>query len=127
MNEILLIAVAIIVIIILGILFWLLHENKKLKQRFNILSSFVERNNKDIAGLCLAAVSVDGKLSASNEQIKGIVDKVTDFEKHEPLSSGNQPYYEAIQQVKRGAKVEDLIRQCGLSRDEADLLIRLHG
>ncbi len=125
MNEFFVIAAIVLVTIVFGILIWLIRENKKLKQRFNILSSYVERNNKDIAGLCSAAVFIDGKLSDSHEQLKDIVEKVTDFEQHE--QQGGQPYHDAIQRIRNGATDEELITQCGLSRDEAVLLLRLHG
>ena len=125
MNEILLITFIIITIVIVGVLVWLVQEHKKLRQDYTILSDFVERNNRDIAGLCSAAVSVDGKLSDNNEQLNGIVEKVADFEQHEP--QGSQSYHSAIQRVKNGSNAEELIEQCGLSREEAMLLIRLHG
>ena len=85
----------------------------------------MERNNRDIAGLCSAAVCVDSRLSDNNEQLNGIVEKVTDFEQHEQQTS--QPYHSAIQKVRDGVDAEELIQQCGLSREEAMLLIHLHG
>jgi len=99
--------------------------NKKLRQDFINLSGCVERNNKDIAGLCSAAVFVDSRLSDNNSQLTGIIEKVADFEQHEQPSS--QPYHNAIQRARNGADAEALIQQCGLSREEAVLLIRLHG
>jgi CII-binding regulator of phage lambda lysogenization HflD len=125
MNEILLITIISIVVAMLTVLVWLVFENRKLKQRFNILSSYVERNNKDIAGLCSAAISVDSKLSDSSVKLNDIAEKVTDIKQHDQQAS--QPYQNEIQRVRDGANAEELINQCGLSRDEAVLLIRLHG
>ena len=110
---------------IVGVLARLMRGYKKLRQDYIILSKHVERNNRDIAGLCSAAVCVDSRLSDNNEQLNGIVEKVTDFEQHEQQTS--QPYHSAIQKVRNGADAEELIQQCGLSREEALLLIRLHG
>ena len=125
MDSILLITLIIITISIAGVLVWLVFQHRKLKQDFNFLSDYVERNNRDIAGLCSAAVSVDSRLSDNNEQLNDIVEKVTDFEQHEPQAS--QPYHSAIQMVRNGSNAEELIQQYGLSREEAMLLIRLHG
>jgi len=141
MNEVLLISAIVIVAIIFMLLVWVVLENKKLKQSLSTLENDVERNNKDIAGLCSAAVSVDSRLTNSSEQLKGIVeevtesseklrrivDKVTGLEYHEQQDSSSQSYDSAIQQIHEGANAEELIKQCGLSRDEAVLLIRLHG
>ena len=125
MNEVLLITIISIAAVILAVLAWLVFENRKLKQRFNILSSYVERNNKDIAGLCSAAVSVDSKLSDSSVKLNDIAEKVTNIKQHDQQAS--QPYQNEIQRVRDGANAEELIQQCGLSRDEAVLLIKLHG
>ncbi|MFW5443680.1 MAG: DUF2802 domain-containing protein [Methylococcaceae bacterium] len=124
MDNILLIVI-IIILVNAGVLVWLILQHKKLRQDFIVLSAVVERNNKDIAGLCSAAVSVDNRVYENKEQLKGIVEKVVDFEQHEQQLS--QPYHGAIQRVRNGATAEELIQQCGLSREEATLLIRLHG
>ena len=125
MDNILLIIFLTFALVVAGVLVWLILAHKKLRQDFIILSEYVERNNNDIAGLCSAAVSVDSRLSDNNAQLNGIVEKVADFEQHEQQSK--QPYHSAIQKVRNGADAEELIQQCGLSREEAVLLIRLHG
>ena len=125
MDNILLIIFLTISLLIVGLFVWLIMAHKKLRQDYIILNEHVERNNKDIAGLCSAAVSVDSRLTNNNAQLNGIVEKVADFEQYEQQSK--QPYHSAIQRVRNGADAEELIQQCGLSREEAVLLIRLHG
>jgi len=125
MNEVILIACIVITVIISTALILLFNEHKKLKQRFDTLSTSVEQNNKDIAGLCSAAVSVDSSLLESHEQLKSMKEILTDLEQHEQQTA--QPYYSAIQRVREGAGVDELTQECGLSQDEAVLLIRLHG
>lgn len=141
MNEILLISSILMAVTLFIALVWVVFSYKKLKQELSILRDDVERNNKDIAGLCSAAVSVDSRLLSSSEQLKGVVEKVMDsheqlkdivekvtgFERHGQQESSSQPYHSAIQRIHDGASAEELIKQCGLSRDEAVLLIRLHG
>jgi len=120
-------------VIVVAAVVWLFIEHKKLKQQLTVLTDEAERNNKDIAGLCSAAVSVDKRLLDNCGQLNDIVEKVSGLEQHEheymPESDDNQqqPYQNAIQLVKNGATAEELIQHCGLSRDEAVLLIRLHG
>jgi len=129
MNEVLLIIAIVIIVSVIIVLVWLIIEYKKLKQKVTILSSEIERNNKDIAGLCTAAVSVDNRLTDSHDQLTEIVNKVTDFEQYEQQTIQAQPqsYDDAIQRIRNGASVEELTKQCGLSQDEAVLLIGLHG
>ncbi len=127
MNEALLILSIVINIVVVTAIIWLIAEQKKLKQQLDLLDDDVERNNKDIAGLCSAAVSVDNRLLDSSDLLKDIVDKVTEFENSVQPEPESQPYHSAIQRVKNGANIEELTQQCGLSRDEAVLLIRLHG
>ena len=125
MDNILFVILLTITLVIVGVLARLMRGYKKLRQDYIILNKHVERNNRDIAGLCSAAVCVDSRLSDNNEQLNGIVEKVTDFEQHEQQAS--QPYHSAIQKVRNGADAEELIQQCDLSREEAMLLIHLHG
>jgi predicted nuclease with TOPRIM domain len=125
MDNMFLIIFIIVMISLVGVVFLLSQEHKKLRRDYNVLKDHLERNNKDIAGLCSAAVSVDTRLSNNNEQLKGIVEKVTDFDEQKQQTA--QPYHSAIQKVREGANAEELIQQCGLTQEEAILLIRLHG
>lgn len=125
MEHILLMTLLVIVTIIFIMLAWLIWSYQKLKHKYTALDDHIERNTKDIAGLCSAAVSVDSRLSKNKVQLTEIEEKVTDFEQHGGQSV--QPYHLAIQKVRNGADAEELIEQCGLSREEAVLLIRLHG
>lgn len=166
MNEVLLI-VSMLTIVIMLILGWLLVENYKLKKSLKAVRYYLEQNNKDMAGLCSAAVVVDNKILENREKLAAVLAKLADieraeetkrvdrqtfdqsFEEQEPFvekeendahvqhvidepyesdeEQQSQPYYNAIQQVRDGATEEELIQQFGLSRDEAVLLMRLHG
>ena len=125
MNNILLISLIVITFILVVALVWVVLEQKKLKQDYVQLSHNIERNNKDIAGLCSAAVSVDNRISENNEQLKAVVEQAVEVEQDEQQL--NQSYGSAIQRVRNGEGVEELVHHCGLSREEAELLIRLHG
>ena len=124
MDNILLTTLVIIVIVIVGALVWLVQEHKRLRQDYENLIKSVERNSQDIAGLCSAAVTVDTKLSKVDQQAKNMLEKIDNFEQYE--QQAGQPYQSAIQRVRNGAEVEELVTECGLSREEALLLIRMH-
>ncbi len=117
--------ISVVLILITGLFVWLIQAHRTLRQEVLILREYVEFIKIDVAGLCSAAVSVDNRLTNSNEQLMGVVEKVIDFEKNEHQSSPS--YHNAIQKIRNGASAEELIQQCDISREEATLLIRLHG
>jgi hypothetical protein len=116
--------VFVLVIFIIAVLVWFIQSYFKLRQQFVVLNDSLNAVKADVAGLCSAAVSIDNRLSDNNEQLLDVVEKVDDFENIE--SQSTQPYHSAIQKVRNGVTVEELVQQCGLNREEAVLLIRLH-
>ncbi len=128
MENILLVTLLVFIVLIIAVLVWLVLEIKKLKHELALVSEQVERNNKDVVGLCSAAVRVDARLTDYAKQLNEITDKIEDIDTQgqdqEPQS---QAYHIAIQRVKQGAGVNELVNECSLSREEAALLIRLHG
>ncbi len=124
MDNILLIFFILITIVISGVLVWLLQGHNKLKQDNIALRESLERSNKDVAGLCSAAVYVDTQISENKQQLETIEEKIFELERQKDAS---HPYHTAIQKVRNGADAEELVLQCNLSQEEAILLIRLHG
>ncbi len=110
--------------LILLILLWLALGYMRLKKELHALKEYANRNNKDIAGLCSAAVTVDTRLNDRDQLIKELQQKLTQLNTVETTA---QPYHSVIQKVRSGADLNELMQNCGLSRDEAALLIRLHG
>ncbi len=124
MTNIVLAALGAITFILLLLVLWLLVGYRKLKKELRVLNDFVTRNNKDIAGLCSAAITIDARLNENQEQLVGLQQEMTQL--HTPEATP-QPYHSVIQKVRSGADINELMQNCGLSRDEAALLIRLHG
>ncbi len=91
------------------------------------LEENVERNSQDIAGLCSAAVKVDGSVQQQTHFINEIVGKLTELEQQEPSGYASSPYQNVIARIHQGATAEQLVNDCGISQEEAKLLIRLHG
>lgn len=76
----------------------------------------------ELHGLAESVAMMAGRLEALN-------DKVTTTAQVTPAhgTSGQRAYESAIRLAQRGLPSEDLVSECGLSRHEADLLVRLHG
>jgi hypothetical protein len=117
-------AIAGIVIIVIIALVWLVRAHLKLKRDHHILADIVHSHNKDISDLCTAVLTADGRIASTDEQMSALWAKIADYQHNEPST---HPYSLAIQKVRSGASVSELMQNSGLSQDEAALLIRLHG
>jgi Protein of unknown function (DUF2802) len=105
-------------------LVWLVRTHLKLKHDYQILADIVHGHNNDIADLCTAVLTADGRIAATDEQMSVLCAKMADYQHNE---SSTHPYSLVIQKVRSGASVSELMQNSGLSQDEAALLIRLHG
>lgn len=111
------------------LLIWLVLSHRRLQHEHRALHDFVQRNNQDIAGLCSAAVSVDDHLHSNAQQMLELLDKIGQEQHSAQQQQGgqsDQPYRNAIHSARNGADIEELMRDFGLSHDEAVLLIQLH-
>jgi hypothetical protein len=105
-------------------LVWLVRTHLKLKHDYQVLADIVHGHNNDIADLCTAVLTADGRMAVTDEQMSALCAKIADYQHNEPST---HPYSLVIQKVRSGASVSELMQNSGLSQDEAALLIRLHG
>ena len=78
----------------------------------------------DLAALCRASAGAGEHLVKLEQQQRRIMDRQDQWE----LRAGSErSYQQAIQMVQHGAGAEELVRNCGLTRGEADLIVMLHG
>ncbi|MGY6277697.1 DUF2802 domain-containing protein [Methylomonas sp. MgM2] len=135
MNDVALIAIAaaaLLFVMTASALIYLWRAQQKLKQDVQALTKKLQGSIDDVAGLCSAAVSVDQRLAINESRLEGMLENInmppTPAE-YEEVPEQPQPrgYELAIEKIRRGADVDDLVKSCGLTHDEAVLLIRLHG
>lgn len=141
MNDTLLIAligtIGFASLLLLVIHIKVLRQLKRLQQDYQSLRSQIQRGSDDVAGLCAAAIAVDKRLSASESQLSQLlkaryVPQSAFSAQEEPLvyaekQDAPQGYALAIEKIQQGVNIDDLVKSCGLTRDEAVLLMRLHG
>lgn len=78
----------------------------------------------DLAALCRAAAGEGRRVISIQQQVEGLAERQAAIE----LGASNErPYTRASRLAQEGASIDDLIRTCGLTRAEAELLVMLHG
>lgn len=129
-----LIVLAFVVLVISVAFIRLQRAFKTLKADYDALAAQLRRNTEDVAGLCSAALAVDRRLVSAETQISRFGDDVVVKSQPVAVEPPSESYAEspsgydkAIQMIRRGSDADALVKNCGLTRDEAVLLIRLHG
>lgn len=82
----------------------------------------VDELTRDIAGYQQGTIRMGEELLAVREQVRRLEDKQQRIEQHDPQS---MPYNQAARLVGMGASVEDLTQSCGLSKAEAELIMKM--
>lgn len=130
MIDYLLIAMGIAIALIIGALVWLARVYLRLKRDYQVLANTVQGNTQDIAGLCSAALTVDSRVTSNDKQLSDLLTQLAERQQNDQHQQNDQfahPYSGILHEVRSGASVNELMRNYGLSHDEAALLIRLHG
>lgn len=113
--------------IIAIVLIWLVRAYLSLRSDYQRLSDRINSSYNDLAGLCSAALAVDRRMDMNDEQLQRLWAKLSEIPDYGVNEQPDHPYRSAIQKVRSGASVTELMQSSGLSHDEAALLIRLHG
>ncbi|ALP52706.1 hypothetical protein Tel_05820 [Candidatus Tenderia electrophaga] len=77
----------------------------------------------ELKALYAGAAGQGSHIARIEEQIGQLSDRQEQIDEQDPTS---QSYSEAIELIQSGASVDELVRH-GLRREEAELLMRLHG
>lgn len=111
----------------------------RLKNQHLSLATAFHSNAADLGALCSAALIQDKRIYALEQYLREsvaprvkdvVVPKIgTDMENSgvglpEP---GEHVYLAAIKGIRQGVNAQQLVDEWGMSKDEADLLVRLHG
>lgn len=78
----------------------------------------------DLAALTKASLGAGDHLMQVENRVRRLSERQSQTEMR---AVGDRPYQQAIQLVQTGADADELVRQCGMTRGEADLIVMLHG
>lgn len=80
----------------------------------------IHRLYDDFNAMCAAAVGVDEHLARLEDRTRSLLQRQDNLELQE-ASDGN--YQQAINLIRNGAGIDQLMSDCGLARGEAELLM----
>lgn len=94
-----------------------------LNEKLRLIESEMNRIRQEHRGLSGSTIGLGQKISA----LENSIDRVNDIQEQtvhrDPEFSS---YTHAIKMVEMGATHDDLVKDCGLSKAEADLVLSLH-
>lgn len=123
---------AVAILVVLAMALWLslraLRRADRLERRQALLEAELAAAREALARAEAAA----GETSAASERRHADTEaRLAGIEEQQEqlrlLAEGSGGYGQAIRLARQGASVEDLARDCGLNRGEAELLVSLHG
>lgn len=99
-------------------------ELRLLQERLAERERELDALRNDLGALTKASVGAGDHLMQVEHRVRRLSERQNQTEMR---AVGDRPYQQAIQLVQNGADAEELIRQCGLTRGEADLVVMMHG
>ncbi|MEJ2344744.1 MAG: DUF2802 domain-containing protein [Gammaproteobacteria bacterium] len=94
--------------------------NRRLREQDQRLEALQE----DVRALCAGAVGVDERMARLEQRARRLTERQEQIELRD---SGDRLYAQAVRMVEKGAGVDELVSVCGLSRGEAELMVRMRG
>jgi hypothetical protein len=95
-----------------------------LKNAIASRDTILEKLNNDIRALTAGAAGITEHVGRLEQQLRRVSERQNSMDLRD---SGAQSYDYAMRLARRGAGVDELVKQCGLIREEAELLVRMYG
>ncbi len=99
-------------------------KQRVLQQTLHDSQAKIDALQSELNALYGGAAGVGSHLAKLEAQVNTLSDRQEQLDVRDPTT---QNYNLAIDLVHQGAGVDELVRQCGLLHEEAELLVRLHG
>jgi len=123
-QSLLLIVLLVVLCIVPAGLLWMLFVDRRRQEQLSQLERNLETLKQTVGALCSSAVGVDRRVNRIERQGRDLEERQDNFESQK---NSDPPYADAIRMVKEGADADHLVRELGLSRGAADLIILMHG
>lgn len=123
---------AVAILLVLALALWLslraLRGGEQLRARLTRLEAELAAAREALAGAEGAARDAAGELGRRQAETEARLASVEEQQEQLRLmEAGDGDYGRAIRMARQGASAEDLARDFGLNRGEAELIVSLHG
>lgn len=105
-------------------LVWLIFGERRRREQIKQLERNLIILKQTVGALCSSAVGVDRRVNRVEQHGRDLQERQDSIENRK---HSDPPYADAIRLVKEGADADRLVRDLGLNRGAADLIIMLHG
>jgi len=96
---------------------------RRSRDRADEVQRTFDRLQRKVRSLCAGAAQLSEHAAEIEQQLRRLSLRQEEIDRRDPVI---QSYDHATKLARNGASVEELIRRCGLVRDEAELLVRMH-
>jgi len=117
-----LVVIAVAVVLIVALLV-LAKKQSKMQSQLTESQRRVEQLMDELKAIYAGAAGQGNHIARIEEQLGQLSDRQEQLDEQDPT---NQSYSDAIELIQSGASTDELVRH-GLRREEADLLMRMHG
>lgn len=116
------------IVVALSLLLYLLFKVKKMTrdqaEKIEFIEGELASESAKLAILSSTATGVDGRALSIEQRLTKLEFELEKSEQHE---QGDASYHSAIRQAQSGSDRDRLVKECNISREEADLIVRLYG
>jgi len=123
MGDLFVFAVIAVAVVLIVALLVLAKKQSKMQSQLAESQRRVEQLMDELKAIYAGAAGQGNHIARIEEQLGQLSDRQEQLDEQDPT---NQSYSEAIELIQSGASTDELVRH-GLRREEADLLMRMHG
>ncbi len=123
MDDLFVVAVMAVAVVLIVALLVLAKKQFKLQSQLSESQFRIEQLMEELKAIYAGAAGQGNHLARIEEQLGQLSDRQEQLDEQDPT---HQSYSEAIELIQGGASTDELVRH-GLRREEADLLMRMHG
>jgi hypothetical protein len=111
---------SILVVIFSGISIFTFYRQKQHERQYKALVTVLRNEIRSITG---SSIGMGKRLVDIEQKLNITVEKQLELENRDP---GELAYNQAARLMEMGADVDDLVKDCGIGRPEAELMALLH-
>ena len=109
-----------LVVLLLG---WLIHLSLRLRGQRRQTQALINVIRAEIKAMTTGSIGMGKRLKSIEHRLNLTVEKQQELENRDPTQLA---YNQAARLMEMGADVDDLVKNCGIGRPEAELMALLH-